>query len=136
MRIVWDRARARDYLLPVIRGLLALGILTVFAYQLRLNAATAALLYLVAVLLNCLNSGLWVTVSVSMAAVVLLDYFFIPPLFTFAIANPEDVVALASLLTASLAVTRLAACAREQARLAIEERRNLQRLYTLAERLL
>ena len=122
--------------IPVLRGSLVLAVLTACAYRLHLNTAAAGFVFLIAVVLNCLDCGPLAATAVSIVAVGCLDYFFIDPLFTFTVADPVDVAALAALLTSSLLVSRLAARARLEARTARRDRRHLERLYELAQRLL
>jgi len=69
-------------------------------------------------------------IFVSVIATLCLEYFFIPPVFSFAVNQPVDVVALITFLTAGLVVTGLTSrtrkalqelqVSREQLRLAID----------------
>jgi two-component system sensor histidine kinase KdpD len=127
--------RHRRSMLAVLRGLAAVALLTAAAYRLHSNSATAGFLYLIAVVLNCLDSGMVEAAIVSIAALGCLDYFFIDPVFTFTVADPVDVAALAAFLISSLVVTRLASSARREARTSRRERRNLEGLFELAQRL-
>jgi two-component system sensor histidine kinase KdpD len=110
--------------------------ITAAAYRIHLNSAATGFLYLIAIVLNCLNGGMLPAALVSVVAVGCLDYFFVQPLLTFTVADPIDAAALAAFLTTSLVVTRLASQAREQAKSAERERANLARLYELAQKLL
>jgi two-component system sensor histidine kinase KdpD len=122
--------------LPVLRGAAVLALLTAGAYRLHLNTAAAGFLYLIAVVLNCLDSGMIAAAIVSLIAVGCLDCFFIQPLLTFTVADPVDAAAMAAFLTTSIVVTTLASQAREKAKTAQRERANLERLYEVAQRLL
>lgn len=122
--------------IPILRGSVVLALLTAAAFRFHLNAAATGFSYLVAVVLNGLDCGPLAAVVVSIMAVGCLDYFFIDPVFTFTVADPVDVAALTGLLTSSLVVSRLAARARQEARSARRDRRHLERLYELAQRLL
>lgn len=120
----------------MLRGWTVIALLTAVSYRLHANEATAGFVFLTAVLLNCLDSGMLEAALVSVAAVLCLDYFFIEPRFTFVVADPVDAAALFALGTASLVTTRLASRARLERRAAERDRRNLERLYALAQRLL
>jgi two-component system sensor histidine kinase KdpD len=122
--------------LLVLRGWTAIAALTAVCYRLHANEATAGFAFLTAVLLNCLDSGLAEAALVSLAAVLCLDYFFIEPRLSLTVASPVDAAALLALGTASLVTTHLASRARLERRGADRERRNLERLYALAQRLL
>ena len=122
--------------IPALRGCIALAVVAALAYRLELNSAATGFVFLMAIVLNCLDCGIRSAMVVSFFAVGLLNYFFIEPLLTFRVAHPVDVAALAAFLTASLVTTRLASKAREQANVARRDRFNLQLLYECAQRLL
>ena len=126
----------RYSVVPAIRGCLLIAGLTVASYRLHFNSAAAGFLFLIAIALNCLDSGMVPATIASLMAVGCLDFFFVQPLFTFTVADPVDVAALAAFLTTSLVVTRLASKARKEARTAESERAHLARLYELAQKLL
>ena len=74
-------------------GSLGLGGVTLAGVLLQAEAASAALLYLCAIVLTSLWAGLVPSLVVSIIAILCLDYFFTPPLF--AISPSEiDVVAV------------------------------------------
>ena len=121
---------------PVVRGCILLAALTAAGRGLHLTPATTGFLYLIAVVLNGMNGGPLASTIVSFVAVGCLDYFFISPLLTLTVDHPEDVAGLAAFLTSSLVVGRLSAKARMEARTAGRKRRQVERLYELAQRLL
>jgi two-component system sensor histidine kinase KdpD len=129
-------SRLRRRSLLVLRGWTAIALLTAVCYRLHANAATAGFAFLTAVLLNCLDSGLAEAALVSVAAVLSLDYFFIDPLFSLTVASPVDVAALLALGATSLVTTQLASRGRVERREGERDRKNLERLYALAQRLL
>jgi two-component system, OmpR family, sensor histidine kinase KdpD len=122
--------------IALLRGVCLLAGLTAVAFRLHLNSAATACLYLIAVVVNCLDCGPWPAAAISLLAVGCLDFFFIEPLFKFTVADPLDIAALAAFLTSSLLVSRLAARARQEANRARSERDRLEDLYELAQRLL
>jgi two-component system sensor histidine kinase KdpD len=126
----------RRVVIPVLRGGAVLALITIVAYRLHLNSAATGFLYLIAVVLNCLDAGWIAAATVSVVAVGCLDYFFIEPLFNWTVNDPVDVAALASFSVTSLVVSHLASKAREEAKAARRERQNLMRLYVAAQRLL
>ncbi|HVQ14842.1 MAG TPA: DUF4118 domain-containing protein, partial [Vicinamibacterales bacterium] len=52
------------------------------------NATTVALGYLIVVLLVAATSRLWVAVTTSIAAMLVFNFFFLPPVGAFVIADP------------------------------------------------
>jgi two-component system sensor histidine kinase KdpD len=117
-------------------GTLGLVLVTACNWTLHASFAVASLLFLVVVLLQSLTGSFASSVLVSLAAVGCLEYFFIDPRNSFAIARGEDVVALLAFLTASLVVTRLVSRVSAEAESARRQEQRLARLYRLAQQLL
>ena len=91
-----------------------------------MNTTTVALLFLLAVLVVAAVSTRTVAIIVSLVAFVCFNFFFIPPVGTFAIAKGDDLVALVALLAVSLIGSHLSHQSRERARaaLALAQERN------------
>lgn len=88
-------------------------------FRLRLNLATVVLLYLIDVVLLSLKgsfaaSAVVSIAVVSIAAVLCLQYFFAPPIFSLRVSDPLNVVALVVFLTIALVVARLISRVRKQ----------------------
>ncbi len=90
----------------------ALAIVTLVGFRLHLNLATAVLLYLLVVVLCSLKGSFIGAAVVSVIAVGFLDYFFIPPVFSFRVGDPLNLVAIVALLTTSWLITRLVSSVR------------------------
>jgi K+-sensing histidine kinase KdpD len=102
-------------------GLAGVGAVTLtYRLGLETNATTVALSYLLVVLFVAASSRLWVGVCVSIASMIALNFFFLPPVGTFTIADPQNWVALFAFLAVSLVASRLSAVARDRAAMAIE----------------
>jgi len=100
-----DRVRYLGGLWVVSAGALALA--TWICVQVGLNATTTAFVYLIIVaLLSCFDS-LVSSVVFSVIAVGCLDYFFVPPVFSFTVAQPQDIVMLLAFVLTSFTVTSL-----------------------------
>jgi two-component system sensor histidine kinase KdpD len=80
----------------------------------------AALTYLLVVLVAATATTLRVAVVISIEAVLFLNYFFLPPLGTFAIAEPENWFALFVFLVVSVVASDLSTAARDRAAVAVE----------------
>lgn len=116
-------------------GILATATITAVCYPLRLEFPVAGCLYLLVVVVQSAFSSFAASAIVSVVAIASLDYFFVPPLFTFRIDRPLDALALLTFLVTALVITRLASRARQEARNAEGRRKDLARLYELASRL-
>jgi two-component system, OmpR family, sensor histidine kinase KdpD len=80
--------------------------------------------------------GLRQAVFMSVVATLAFDYFSLPPVGTFTIADPQNWIALFAFLVTAVAVSELSARARRGARSAIERRQELERLYAFSQLLL
>ncbi len=100
------------------------------------NATIVALSYLLVVLLAAAYSPLWVAIAASLLAVLLLNYFFLPPVGTWTIADPQNWVALFVLLVVSVVASNLSSSARSREREATARRDELSRLFDLSRDIL
>ena len=96
------------------------------------NAATVSTTYLLLILLVAATSRLRVAVLTSIAAVLCLNFFFLPPIGTLTIADPHNWVALFAFLVVSLVASHLSAAARSGKEEAIGRRNELARLFDLS----
>jgi two-component system, OmpR family, sensor histidine kinase KdpD len=104
-----------------------------FRVGLRLsNPTIAALTYLLIILVTATTSPLWVAMASSIFADVCLNYFFMPPLGTFVIADPQNWVALFTFVAVTLVASHLSSAARDRAREATGRRDELARLFDLS----
>ena len=104
-----------------------------FRFGLHLtNPTTAALSYLLIVLMTAAASTLWVAIGTSLLADVCLNYFFMPPYGTFTIADPQNWVALFAFLAVSVIAGNLSSAARDRAREATARRDEVARLFDLS----
>jgi two-component system sensor histidine kinase KdpD len=102
----------------------------------HVNQTTAALSFLLAILAVSAAWGMVVSVFMSVSAMFLFNYYFLPPTGTFTIADPQNWVALFAFLFTSIVGSQLAARIRKEADAAHSRRREVERLYTFSEMLL
>jgi two-component system, OmpR family, sensor histidine kinase KdpD len=81
----------------------------------HLNPTTAGFAFLIVVLLTALRAGIVAATIASVLATLCLNFFFLPPLYTFSIQNPSNWVALAAFLVTSVTVSRLVTASRTAA---------------------
>ncbi len=96
------------------------------------NAATVSTTFLLVVLVVAATSRLWIAVTVSVTAVLCFNFFFLPPLGTFVVSDPQNWLALISFLAVSLVASNLSAVARARAAEAIGRRDEQARLFDLS----
>ena len=79
-----------------------------------LAVQSVALVFLTAVLASAITYGLWPALYTSMISMLTFNFFFLPPLYTFTIAEPENVVALFFFLVVAFIASNLTARVRSQ----------------------
>jgi two-component system, OmpR family, sensor histidine kinase KdpD len=128
--------------LPIraLQAVAALGILLSIAFFFRrvlpVNQTTVAVTLLVAILAVSAFWGLAVSVFMAVAAVVVFNYYFLPPIGTLTIQDPQNWVALFAFLTAALIASQLSTGMRREASEAQRQRGETERLYAFSQRLL
>jgi two-component system sensor histidine kinase KdpD len=110
----------------------------VFFYRLVLpvNPTTVALTYLLIVLGISATWRLRYAVVTALLATACFNFFFLPPIGTFTIADPQNWVALFAFLVAAVVASQLAERALRNADIANQRRREVDRLYSFSQRLL
>ena len=108
-----------------------------FVYsRLHVNQTTVALSFLLAILAVSAVWGMVVSIFMSITAMLLFNYFFLPPIGTFTIADPQNWVALFAFLFTSIVGSQLAARVRREADAANSRRREVERMYAFSQKLL
>ena len=117
-------------------GLAAVALVTLIAFRLHLNLSTSGSLYFLIVVMISVVWGFWEASVTSLIAVSCLNYFFVPPVFTWTVSDPQNWVALATFEIAALTVSRLSTRAQGQARAEALQRAEVEKLYELSRRIL
>lgn len=100
------------------------------------NNTTVALTLLLAILIVSTVWGIAVSIVMSVAGVLAFNYFFLPPMGTLTIADPQNWVALFAFLVTAVIGSHLSSRARRQAEEADQRRREVERLYDFSQKLL
>jgi two-component system sensor histidine kinase KdpD len=109
------------------------GITALYAGWLHVsNATTVALTFLLLVLVTAATSRLLVAVVTSVVSMLSFNFFFLPPVGTWTVADPQNWVALFVFLSVSLVASRLSHVARARTSEAIDRRDELARLFDLS----
>ncbi len=103
---------------------------------LPINATTQGFLYLIAILFLATAWGLTEAVVASVAAVLCLNYYFLPPIGTFTIADPANWTALVTFLITAITAGRLSTQAKRRALEVLERQQEVERLYALSRAIL
>jgi two-component system sensor histidine kinase KdpD len=117
-------------------GLAIFSVVSFLAWHLHLTLPAIVSTYFLIIVLAAVRWGFWEATVASLVAFGSLDYFFTEPLFSFRITGADNLISLGVFEFAGLVVSRLSAHAREQARIAWQERNNMARLYELGRSIL
>jgi two-component system sensor histidine kinase KdpD len=104
--------------------------------RLHVNFATTGFLHLLTVLVVAMVAGFWEATLTSAVALVCLNYFFVPPVYTLYVADPQNWVALLTFECTALLVSKLSIQKEREAYAAILERSRMVKLYELSRRTL
>jgi two-component system, OmpR family, sensor histidine kinase KdpD len=119
----------------IIANLLA-GIVALYRHVFRANPTTVALTLLLLILFLAANWGLRYAVVASIAATVLFNFFFLPPIDTLTIADTQNWIALFAFLATAIFASHLSNRIREETAEANGRRRESEMLYRLGRQLL
>ena len=93
------------------------------------------LVFLVTIIAIAVRFGLRPSLLGSVASVLAYNFFFIPPLYTFAVAEPTNLAALFFFLLVAVVTSQLAARARAEAMAAEERARTTEALFGFSRRI-
>ncbi|HKV29097.1 MAG TPA: ATP-binding protein [Candidatus Acidoferrales bacterium] len=102
----------------------------------EVNQTTVALSFLMAILAVSAVWGMAVSAFMSVAAVVAFNYYFLPPVGTLTIADPQNWVALFAFLATAVVGSQLSGRMRREADAANQRRREIEKLYVFSQKLL
>ena len=94
-----------------------------------------SIVFLLAVLVTAMSFGIWPAIYASVLSFFVYNFFFIPPIYTFTVAEPYELLALVIFLVVAVISSALAGRVREQARISGSRMRAMRRLYEFTRRL-
>ncbi|MGH6817162.1 MAG: DUF4118 domain-containing protein [Methylovirgula sp.] len=116
-------------------GFVAAACIAALILRQTFAVSNLALVFLVGVLMSAVNFGLWPSLFACLASVLAFNFFFLPPLYTFTIADPENVVALFFFGVVAVIASNLMARLRAQAIAAQRRARITEELYLFSRKL-
>jgi two-component system sensor histidine kinase KdpD len=117
--------------LAFVAAALAIGL----GLQQFLAVSNIALVFLTAVLTSAIAYGLWAALFACLVSVLAYNFFFLPPLYTFTIGDPENVVALFFFAVVAVVASNLASRVRAQAVTAQQRAKTTEELYLFSRKL-
>jgi len=138
--VSYNRVVRDDLSRAVIRYTVAVSVVFLIALFFRrihvTNPTTVALTFLLTVLIVSTVWGLRVSVFMAVVATLAFNFYFLPPVGTFTIADPQNWVALFAFLVTAVIASQLSARARREALNANDRRHDVERLYSFSQKLL
>lgn len=115
------------------------GVGLVTAALVPLDQAVAANLvpiaYLIPVIIAATQWGMWPATLTSIASMGAADFFFLPPIFSFQVEDPQEVVDLLVFLVVALVSSNLASRLRQETEALRRREKDIQNLYEFSRRL-
>ena len=112
------------------------AILAVYRLWLHVNPTTVALTLLLLILSLAARWGLTYAVAVSIVAALCYNFFFLPPVGTWTIEDPQNWIALLAFLSTSVIASRLSTRIRQEATEARRREHEVEVLFQLSRELL
>ena len=128
-----DKFDPRPYIAALAAVALALGFSELIAAW--IGAANSDLIFLTAIVAVAVRFGLLPSLLASVASSLSYNFFFLPPIYTFTITDPTNVVAFVFFTLVGIIVSSVAARGRTQARAAMERARTTELLYSFSRKL-
>lgn len=97
-----------------------------------ISPTNLVMIYLLTVVVSAFFWGRGPAVLSALVSVLAFDYFFVPPFFTFSVADTEYLLTFAGLLVVGLVISYLTVLAREQAVEALSREAETAALYALS----
>lgn len=117
-------------------ALLLIAAVTWVDFSLGLNSATTSFTFLLVILILAARGGRDEAITASFAAVAGYNFFFLPPVGTWTIADPQNWVALCVFLTTAITASQLSTSARQRAEEAGRRRREMELVYEFSRALM
>lgn len=125
----------RSYLLSLVGIALTVGVAWVLNTVLDLASGSVAMIFLVPVLSSAVSFGLRPALLTAFASVMAYNFFFLPPLYTFTITDPNNWLSFSVLLLVAVTAANLTARVRAQADLAATRASLAEELYRFTGKL-
>jgi two-component system sensor histidine kinase KdpD len=103
---------------------------------LHIKSSTAAFIYLLLILGLATRRGLPEAIAASIASMLCYNFFFLPPIGKFSIAEPQDWVALVVFLITAITASELSAREQRRANEASARRQEMEQVYEFSRALM
>ncbi len=107
-----------------------------YRYVVHANQTTVALTFLILILFTAFRRAVAYSIYLSVLCTVLYNLYFLPPVGSITIADPQNLVALLAFLVAGISVNHISAKERRQADSLALQSEEIEKLYAFSGRLL
>ena len=121
------------YILSVVAVAVSLGIAETVEPFFGLE--NVVLVFMTGIVTIAARFGLWPSILASVVASLCYNFFFLPPIYTFTIADPNNALAFFFFIVMAIIVSNVAARVREQAVTAMARARTTEALYAFSRKL-
>lgn len=101
----------------------------------RLQLTNLVMIYLMAIVISATRFGRGPSILASILSVATFDFLFIPPYFSFSVADFQFVITLGAMLTVALVVSQVMASARYQVKIGELRENRIKTAFTLSKEL-
>ena len=121
----------RTNILPLLLSFLSVSAVTAILLLLEQTVAAnlVPIAYLIPVIFAATRWGIWPATLASIAAMAEADFFFFPPIYSFRVEDPQEVVDLLLFLVVALVSSNLASRLRRETETLRQREREIQYLY-------
>jgi two-component system sensor histidine kinase KdpD len=125
-RSIW-----RKDVVPLLLSFLGVSVVTAILLPLRQDAAAnlVPIAYLIPVIFAATRWGIWPATLASIVSMVEADFFFFPPVYSFRVEDPQEVVDLLMFLIVALVSSNLASRLRRETESLRQREQEIQLLY-------
>jgi K+-sensing histidine kinase KdpD len=123
--------------LPSVMALLGVVLVTapLLVVDRKIAAALVPVAYLIPVTVAATQWGIWPATLASIASTAAADFFFLPPIYSLQIENPEEIIDLLLFLVVSLVSSNLASRLKRETDTLRRREKEMQKLYEFSQRL-
>ncbi|HXY74172.1 MAG TPA: DUF4118 domain-containing protein, partial [Dehalococcoidales bacterium] len=116
-------------------GIIGLATLLSWLLQTSLDPPVLVTIFLIGVIISAVYLGLGPSIIASVLSVLIFDYLFVPPHFTFAVADFQYLLTMLSLLAVSIVISYFTSRLRNQMNVAKQHEQQITTLYSLGKEL-
>jgi K+-sensing histidine kinase KdpD len=117
-------------------SLVSVGLVTavLLLFDRALAANLVPIAYLIPVIIAATRWGIWPATLASIAGMAAADFFFFPPIYSFQVDDPQEVIDLLLFLVVALVSSDLASRLRHETETLRQREKEIQQLYEFSRR--